>query len=140
MGISLHLLLGSVNFTEELALYYYYRMTQKSGVVLLSFTIIVSLMAGTYILLKDWNINGSLGYAASLCLSITAILYAGKPKRSWATLASMLGGATYIYLRASGRINFPLLRYVLGLGMIGYGIFALFTLFGMLHKQEENRG
>jgi hypothetical protein len=128
-----------VNFTEVLDLYYYYHMHQKSGLFLLSFTIIVSLMAGTYILMKDWNFTGRWGYAVSLGLALGAMLYAGQPRRSWAALASMLAGAMYIYLRASGRISFSLLRYSLGFGMLGYGLFGLFTLFRILKQQEARK-
>ncbi len=115
-------------------------MHQKPGVLLLSFTIIVSLMAGTYILMVDWNLTGTLGYVVAIGLAIGAILYAGQPKRSWAALASMLAGAIYIFYRSTGQISFPLLKYVLGIGMIGYGIFGLFMLFRILSKQEGHRG
>ena len=107
-----------------------------SGVLLLSFTIVVSLAAGTYILINDWNITGQVGYAASIGLALATALYAGSPGRSWAALASMLAGAFYIFLRSTGEIGFPLLQYVLGFGMIGYGFFGFYALFKIMHKQE----
>lgn len=115
-------------------------MKQSSGVILLSFTIIVSLMAGTYILMRDWNIGGTFGYIAAVGLAIAAVLYAGSPNRSFAAVVSMLAGALYIFWRSTGAINFPLLKYVLGLGMIGYGIFGLFALFKIINKQGDSRG
>lgn len=115
-------------------------MKQSSGVFLLSFTIIVSLMAGTYILMRDWNLTGTFGYVAAIGLALGAVLYAGSPHRSMAAIASMLAGALYIFWRSTGQIGFPLLKYILGLSMIGYGIFGLFALFRILNKQESHRG
>ncbi len=115
-------------------------MNQKSGNLLLSLTVVISLMAGTYILLMDWNFSGMFGYIVTFGLLLGAVMYAGSPHRSWAAVISMIAGAIYVFYRTTGHISFPLLRYVLGLSMISYGVFGLFTLFRSLNKQKDERG
>lgn len=121
-------------------MYYYTRMHKTSGLLLLSFSIIVSLMAGTYILMRDWNFTGEFGYISALFALLLAVLYAGSPQRSWAAVASLIVFAIYVFYRATGQLSIPLLKYILGFGMIGYGIFGLFALFRILNKQEGNHG
>lgn len=115
------------------------KITSKTVIVLLGIASVVSVAAGMYLLMNPWNLTTQQQGLIGVTSLIIAILMAGFPKRTWAGILGLIIFGFYQLGRSSGKIEHPFFRYLVGLPLIGLGLFGLYKIIEVVFPDSEER-
>lgn len=102
--------------------------TSKTIMIVTAIAAVVSVAAGIYVMMNPWNPTATQQVVIGFASIIGGILFAGFAKRSWAMVFGLIFFGAYQLGRAAGVIENSFLRFLIGLPLVGLGLFAIYKL------------
>lgn len=111
--------------------------TSKTILIVTGIAAVVSVAAGIYVMMNPWNPTATQQVVVGIASIIGGILLAGFAKKSWAMVFGLIFFGAYQLGRASGIIENSFLRFLVGLPLVGLGMFAIYKLVELLFPDDK---
>lgn len=114
-------------------------MQHKSNSILIIMGIaaVISVAAGIFIVMNPWYLTTTQQAIIGVLSIISGVLFAGFSKRSWAGVFSLILFGLYQLGRASGIIEHSFFRFIVGIPLIGLGLFAIYKIVEIIFPDEK---